>query len=34
VSGVVDEGSSKAASASPTGLVVVGNLIGEGSVQE
>jgi hypothetical protein len=34
VSGVVDEGSSKPASASPTGLVVVGDLIGEGSVQE
>jgi hypothetical protein len=34
VSGVVDEGSSKPASASPTGLVVVGDLIGEGSAQE
>ena len=34
MSGVVDEGSSKPASASPTGLVVVGDLIGEGSVQE
>jgi len=34
VSGVVDEGSSKPALASPTGLVVVSDLIGEGSVQE
>ena len=34
MSGVVDGESSKPASASPTGLVVVGDLIGEGSVQE